>query len=267
MISENTLEDTVKKIQEIPPEKRRIILYTGVHPNEGTTQIASQNEHQWEQYGVLVVAHPSDSTPHAIWQRQKELCSDGVFRPLDHSIKLIETEYEDAFNVDGSTEFFIRFHGADLTPGKYSERGTLEIYIPGDGRKSKFFELHFALREFQNVKISKFGSNTYSQPNNRLVVEYGYFGDEVVIDDPFLRLAIEKEKTPAQGSKLGQRLYLTQAFDPDDPDWDKKHNIAPKYLEQRKLNEKDIEVFSTSHLPFFNYVLECVSKKINSKIN
>ncbi len=44
MIAENSLEETIEKVQQIPYEKRKIIISTGVHPNERTTELASNHE-------------------------------------------------------------------------------------------------------------------------------------------------------------------------------------------------------------------------------
>ena len=79
MISEDTLEATVAQVQGIPYEQRKVIIYTGVHPHEGTTQLASFHEQRWKEYGALVVAHPRNNTLHAIWKKTsremgKQIC-------------------------------------------------------------------------------------------------------------------------------------------------------------------------------------------------
>ena len=263
MISEKSLEATIEGVRRVAPERRRIIVYTGVHPNEGTTQLALQNEYSWGKYGALVVAHPSDSTTHAIWERHKKLCEGKGFTPLKvSSEKLIETEFENAF-ADSETKFILRFHGSQSAVSRTSER-YLGIFLPRTDDED-LLSFYMQLKTiFKTARGNPCHPDIYSQPQNRILIEYHYNGETVVVSDPFLRLVIEKGNSHAPGSKIGERPYQSQAFDTNDLLWDLRYNIPPTYLIQETPSPKDIEVFNSEHVLVFNKLLKQICDRIVS---
>ena len=258
MIEEANLQDTARKVQEVPPEERRIIVYTGVHPHEGTTELARPHEDRWKKYGVLVVAHPHDSTPHAIWQRQKELCVDGLFRPLDHSINMYETDFENAFAGKEST-LFLRFHGTAI-PWFTEQTGDKLAKCASKRRLTKdtCYTRHTHPEPFKQIyRDFSLMMGTSSIPSDRLAIEYMYEGWEVNTDDPFVKLAITKanEKYPNGVLKI---------FCEDDTEGDsfagRKINMHPDYLIQHRLSDADIKDFHSTHVKVLDEVIARLSE-------
>ena len=258
MIEEATLQDTAKRVQEVPLDERRIIVYTGVHPHEGTTELARPHEDRWKKYGVLVVAHPSDSTPHAIWQRQKELCADGQFRPLEHSVNMYEEDFENFF-VAGMPTLFLRFHGTSIPWHSQNSGGNLAQWaLQRRLTMDTCYTHHTHPEPFKQI-YKEFGlmMGTTSVPTDRLNIEYMYEGVEVGTDDPFIKLALSKahERHPNGVLKI---------FNEDDAEGDsfcgRKLNMHPDYLTQHKLSEADIKDFHDVHIKILDRVISKLSE-------
>ncbi|MFH1750929.1 MAG: hypothetical protein ABH863_04585 [Candidatus Micrarchaeota archaeon] len=63
---DNTAE-LVRLLKALPEQKRRVIIFTGEHPNEGTHILARRHHKEWERSGAAVVLFPGKLTiPFAI---------------------------------------------------------------------------------------------------------------------------------------------------------------------------------------------------------
>jgi hypothetical protein len=263
MIVESSLSDTVRGVKEIPPEERKIIVYTGVHPHEGTSDLAKLHEERWKDDGVLVVAHPSDNTPHAIWQAHEEICADGVFRPLDYSVNIDETAFEDAI-TEGEPTLFIRFHGTAIVPNLI-QNGYNPDDVAGWALKRRMDPALFEVRghahqqafeEFKKNNPNQWGYTSHLPPD-RILLEYNYEGDEFTSDNPFIR-KIQKicgERYPNGVSKI---------FHEDDPEghyrYGSKKGMNPLYLVQNTLSEDDIRAFHEDHVKLLDDLIAHFSK-------
>ncbi len=245
MISEDTLEAAVAKVQAIPYEQRRIIVYTGVHPHEGTTQLASFHEERWKEYGALVVAHPKDNTPHAIWERHRKKWGN-QFALLDPAEAVDESRYQDAVaGKDRDKTVFVEFHGTSIGRDTFRKERILEITPTSKVKESicpqafteyyNFFPLEFLGGDYLD----------YNLPANRVLVEYYYVGDSFPLD---YLLMYRFECAYLQSTERGHGKF---------------GNIHPSYvLKQPKLNEEDITAFNLWHVKTFDKLLKHIASKI-----
>lgn len=135
-IQEATLPETLEQIAKIPTEKRRIIVYVGVHPNEGTDRLVKGHATEWmEKYGVLVVSQPMQETPHGIWDRHKKETAGDTSIPLSPGTVLDEEDYARQFSLGDKNNFIVRLHG---TPLSFSRNRTK----PGLGVVTSRFARH-----------------------------------------------------------------------------------------------------------------------------
>ena len=250
MISEQTLDKTVREVKAVPYEQRRIIIYSGVHPNEGTAQLASYHENRWKDYGALVVAHPSDDTPHAIWERHKKECN-GIFKPLDYSVRISETKVEQEIAGDDRT-FFIRFYGTDMDADNHMFDDRTLFVLPSPfmniGRGSDVFGGLFKL--FDHIDYTHV-------PTDRILIEYYYEGKDAGVDDPFILEAVERS----------QQLYpsgVPMIFSPNDDMHKRKRNVFPDYVTQSVLNEEDIAEFNDKHVQDIDRLVEHLAKVMDN---
>ncbi|MBN2095556.1 MAG: hypothetical protein JW727_05900 [Candidatus Aenigmarchaeota archaeon] len=267
LISENSLEATLGKIGEIDPEDRRIIIYTGVHPNEGTTGLMRPHHKKLENYGAIVVQHPSDSNVQAIWERHKKRCEVNggyVFKPLPVEEKLIESDYERAFSL-GSPTFFVRFHGGPkevviLSP----QYNRIQIFPGHNCETNEYGGIHKKLATFaldrHNIEYNDHPSLFRDLPNNSTLLEYCYsWGLDVEGLGQFEKLAIEEGMKPYElheGEYASHNTSLIpHTLNKFDSNWQNKGNIASEYLCQRKIAPWDISKFHSSFAePFFEMV-------------
>jgi hypothetical protein len=263
MIEEPTLSDTVRRVQEVPPEQRRIIVYTGVHPHEDTSELTKPHEERWSENGVLVVAHPKNNTPHAIWKKHKKLCADGEFRPLDYSVSIDETSVEDAIS-GGEPTLFIRFHGTEIIPNliansldpkkvqpRYLERRMDPVLFEVKGHiHEQAFEEWKKNHDLKDWK-------EYPLPTDRILLEYNYLGEEFASDDPFIGVIMQmyRERYPNGVRKV---------FHEDDLDghgiFGTKTGMSPRYLVQNTLSDDDIRDFHENHVKLLDNLIAQFSR-------
>jgi len=284
-INEQTLKETLGKIDRVSKEKRKIIVYAGVHPHEGTAELTKKYADEWsKKYGVLVVCHPTGETPNAIWETHRVNSSKDVVPSLPKNIELSEDKYEDNFSL-GEETFFICFHGSNGTTVYIAKDGSIvdgsdkllpkiKLYTAKDGRKLQVFTsmyrdspkayasgnppLRYGKPEIVEgldkilPDVSRLG---YYLPGNVVLVEYFYEGTPVKIDDPYIEKLLELNK---KRSQYGVPLI----FEGDDENWSRKRNIRPDFLVQPRLSEEDIKDFHDNFVQQFERLLEHIAQKI-----
>lgn len=278
-IKEPTLERTLEQIRKVPKEKRRIIVYAGVHPNEGTDKLAQKYAQRWaDKYDVLVVCQPTEETPHGIWEKRRSLVTtDGEIPRLPPDLILDEEDYEDQFSL-GDETFFVSFHGTydsefrDKTRGFGLEFETSryvnhpEDFVDRRSEQALRFRRPDIVSGLEGV-ITKDGEgykNTvvvekhqdddrwYPEPPNTLLVEYYYRGKPFEVTDPYLQ-------------KL---ITINDEADKNDPgllsqdNWHRQMNIGPEYLNQPTLTEEDIRLFDEHLIKDFERMLEYLRSRL-----
>jgi hypothetical protein len=265
-IQEPTLEKTLEKIKLVPKEKRKIIVYAGVHPNEGTAGLAEKYADEWSaRFGVLVVCQPTEQTPNAIWEAHREKISDDYIPPLSKDVVLSETAYEDQFS-QGDETFFIRFHGTPLSKmGSLKDR-KLDILTsmyetaPNLFTNNQTHSSDIPLRHSKPEIVQGLDKiipdvKKYGCPANVIVAEYCYEGDPTESNDPYVNklMDLQKDRYPSGVLKI---------FEEDDEDWFLKGNIEPDYLTMPKLNEADERAFEETFLPLFEKMLKHLANQL-----
>lgn len=260
-IQEPTLEATLAKISEIDKEKRKLIVYVGVHPHEGTAELTRKYADEWsKKYGVLVVCQPTEETPHAIWDKHKKNISTDEISPLPKDIHLDEYEYEDQFSL-GEETFFVSFHGTPLN--KTEEGRKLAVFTSmykdaPDMYTRGTIPLRYSKPEIVEGLDGILPDVEQSgYPGNVVTVEYYYKGVPVETGDPYIENILKLKK---QRHSNGVPLL----FEVDDPNWWKKTNIEPEYLVQPKLSPEDVTAFEETYIKQLETLLEYLSKKITS---
>lgn len=245
MIEGKTSAEIAEKVRAVPLENRRIILYTGVHPHEGTSGLAAQHEKEWTKHSVLIVAHPMDNTPHGIWAENKRR-NNGKFQPLDPNIKIDENEFEEQI-TGGDPTVVVRFHGTPIRAEDKTRKITrrkLEILPSMKTDQCLDPNLFATLNQyFHNVEHLGY-------PPNRICVEYWYKGDgEIPTTDEYTMETL-------RNLKLKHDNNVPKIFLPNDENWWNKANLYPDYLVQPKLSIEDVREFHEVHATTLGYLLE-----------
>ncbi len=231
MISKQTLDETIEAFQALPIEKRKIMLYVGVHPNECTHILSRPHEKEWERYGVAIVQHPRDSTPQAIWMKHKETCIDG-FKPLSKDIRVIEGEYHKHILGDDKA-WIVMFHGTDL-----EWKDKLEIILPPVMIWRDLNEVYGMIKD----QYCDVDSGWYIQPG-QILVEYYYRGLIPIIVDPILNEAISRFKDFHDHSFLKNLRNVQPTCYSQSDNLEGKAAIGPDYLDQNIVSPEERTLF------------------------
>jgi len=237
MISGRSFDRVIGKVLEVPREKRKIVITVGIHPHEGTHRLIAPYEAQLAKKGVLVVLHPAELTPHAIWRRHEKAHTGTEFVPLDYSASARDRELEEAIASDAPNTLFFRFHGTPRT-AKQKENFLWISPTSKITRSSNPNAFRTLSNRFKNVVPG-------GRPPNIVVLEYYYSGRPVSDArlSPFIRqaLALEKQRYSAPNQ------YVKKIFHPADRHTADKQNIRPYYLSQPKITEQDVVLFHERH--------------------
>lgn len=256
VIQEATLAETVQAVAEVPTSERKLILYTGVHPHERTTRLASDYAREWrERFGVLTVAQPTELTPHGIWTKYLAEGHLDTYSPLDPSVAINEDAIEDDLS-NGAETFFVRFHSTtprnQAAPKNATSRldvATSLYCIDPEPYLSNSFPLRHGTPEIVAGLTSKIDDvQPLGYPANVVCVEYYTNGQAVDTVEPatnkLLALAGERHSN-----------YVPKLFKVDDTNWWRKGNLMPSYLTQRIIGEADVAAFSRSYKPQMDTLL------------
>ena len=232
MIKELTLVQTIKKLHDVPEEKKRLIMTVGHHPNERTHEIAALNEEYWtNNLPLTIVQWPDELTPQHVWNKL-EAEMEGEFKQLTKifpNYEQIEQEmYKDAI--------YVRLH---CTPGnvKYS----LQFYINKKEPNPKLW------RCVENRK-----EDLFLEPGG-LLIEYSYHGLPVPDPSSFVLEAIKKFRfTPLS---IGQ-FPIDWSIE-DRVGWGQ---VSPKYLKQNRLSDQEIHIFQERYSLIVRTTLEKLSE-------
>lgn len=274
-IREPSLEQTLERMREIEPSKRKIIVYVGVHPNEGTDVLVEKYASEWaDKYGATIVCQPAEETPHAIWEKRKQEAVDGAVASLPPDVILDEEDYADKFSFDNKDTFVILFHGTPLRYFKDPNRPrglgveTSRYSDHPEDFKDRRHPIAFsnpAIAEGLGEELSR--SNTedvknvveveehqddplwYPYSPNTLVVEYFYKGKPTQIDDPYIKKLVEFESDDNLGLLSKEN-------------WHRQMNIDPSYLNQDVLTDEDIQAFNSTVVKDFKKILQHISRRL-----
>jgi|GEM_PF-5812873 len=282
-IREATLAQTLEKLKGIEKSKRKIIVYVGVHPNEGTDILSEKYATEWaEKYGATIVCQPTEETPHAIWAKLKPASPEDLLPVLPADLILDEEDYADKFSFDNKDTFIVRFHG---TPAKYRDPAKEQRGISVDTSRylkhpEDFADQHhpivFSKPEIieglekelsapkegilNEIREDKFQEDS-TRPGtnikhplwrpispNTVLVEYYYKGQPVKIDDPYIKKLLELEE--------GGFNFLSKE------NWHRQGNIEPSYIDQDVLTEEDVRVFDEVVVKDFEKILEHLARQL-----
>jgi hypothetical protein len=273
-IQEATLEKTLEKLRRIEKSKRKIIIHVGVHLNEGTDVLVKKYATKWaEKYGATVVCQPTEETSQAIWARRKQETGGDATIPLPPDLILDEEEYANKFSFDNKDTLVVSFHGTPLRAYQEGASGRLpglEVEIsryvshPEDFKNRRHPILFSKPEIVKGIQIpSSSGVNNlvseekhqddplwYPNGPNTLLIEYFYEGKPIIVEDPYFRKLLIREK---MGELTGRAMPLS------DENWHRQMNIGPSYLGQDVLSEKDINLFHTTLVKDFEKVLQHLS--------
>lgn len=279
LIRESTLERTLERLREIEPSKRRIIIYAGVHPNEGTDKLAAKYATQWaEKYGATVVCQPSEDTPHALWARHGKEVGGDTSVPLPADMLLDEEGYANKFALGDRDTFIVRFHGTPLSFVRDRARPGLTVTTSRYASHPEDFQDRPHAAEFGNPKITEGleeiltssldvenhvkEENGQEDPQfientpNMLLVEYYYEDQPVSVEDLYVRELLKKE---AEAERTGGVFPLSQES------WQRQMKMGLEYIEQPTPSEKGISDFDTTVVKDFERVLELISSRLLEK--
>lgn len=282
-IREATLAQTLEKLKGVEKSKRKIIVYAGVHPNEGTDTLSEKYATEWaEKYGATVVCQPTEETPHAIWAKLKPATLEDPLPVLPPDLILDQEEYADKFSFDNKDTFVLMFHG---TPAQYrdpvEERRGIRVDTsryakhPEDfiGRRYPIVFSKPAIMEgFENELSASRGGilneiiedkfqEDPARPGtdtkhplwdpispNTAIIEYYYKGQPVRIDDPYIKKLLEETEKGFD--------FLSKE------NWHRQGNIEPSYIDQPVLTKEDIRVFDEVIVKDFEKILAHLARQL-----
>lgn len=261
VIQGETLAETVRKIADVDPEKRKLIVYAGYHPHERTDVLAQKYAAQWaEKYGVLTVCHPTRETVNALWEEHRKNSTIDNIPPLPKTVDIAEEHYTDAFSL-GKETFFISFHGTPLSSDQSVVDRKLAIFTSlyedsPDLYEGGVYPLRYSRPEIV-AGLDKLLPDVEQAgyPGNVVTVEFYYQGEPVDADDPYVKRLQELEHIKHSNG-------VPLIYEQDDPKWWKKAYMGPHYLIQPKLSEEDAAVFEERYLQEFNTLLNHLSRQI-----
>lgn len=280
-IRKDSLEQTLERLKEIEPSKRKIIIHVGVHPHEGTDMLIAKYASAWaEKYGATVVCQPAEETSHAVWAKRKTETNGDATLPLPPDTILDEEDYADKFSFDNKDTFIIQFHGTPLRAyreGKSNRTRGLDIETSRYADHPEDFQNRRHAILFRNPKITEgleevltdssdqevenhVGEEKHQDdhrwyPNgpNILLIEYFYEGKPVQVEDPYFQALLKEETKAEEAGGVGP--LSTE-------NWHRQMNIGPSYLEQDVLSDKDIEIFHTVLVKDFEKILRHISSRL-----
>src|SRR6185369_787363 len=245
-IRESTLERTLDRLREVEPSKRKIIIYAGVHPNEGTDKLAEKYAAGWaEKYSATVVCQPSEDTPHAMWLRHGKEVGGDASVPLSADTLLDEIGYANKFALEKNT-FIIRFHGTPLSFARDRAKPGLAVVTSRYASHPEDFQDRPHAAEFSNPRIaegleevlaSSDSANVENQVKeeegqedsrfientpNMLLVEYYYKDRPVSVEDSYLNELLQRE---AESENTGGVFPLSGE------NWQRQMKMGLEYIE------------------------------------
>lgn len=272
-VREATLEKTLERLKEIDKSKRKIIIYAGVHPNEGTDRLSEKFASAWaEKYGATVVCQPTEETPHAIWTKHGRDTGGDASVPLAADVLLNEEENAHKFSLEDDNTFIVRFHGTPLSftrdrkkpglgiitsrynkhPDEFIDRPRAALF--GNPAITEGLEADFSHVESQaaNYVAEEQGDPQFNEVMpNMLLVEYFYKDKPVEVVDPYI-LELQKRET-ADG-----------VFPLSSENWQRQLKIGLEYISQPTLSEEGVADFDDFVAADFEKILKYISDRLSS---
>ena len=269
-VREATLEQTLNRVKEIDPSKRKILVYVGFHPNEGTDILTRKYADNWaEKFGATVVCHPTEETVKAIWEQRRPKNPDDTATQLPDDLIVNQDKYAKKFSLGNKDTVVIFLHGTPL--GLYNEhkrkhglpertRG-LEVSTPA---AFNLEQASLATEETDDIKNELKREQPlkekYAWPNG-ILVEYFYAGRPVQIDDPYIQrlLVMEREDYETawaaqdRGESEWGRIEGMKLFSKTSHPY--QLNIGPGYLAQDTPTEEDVKIFDEMLVKNFEKIL------------
>lgn len=272
-IREATLGKTLERLKEIDKSKRRIIIYAGVHPNEGTDILSEKFASVWaEKYGATVVCQPTEETPHAIWAKHGRDTGGDASVPLPADTVLNEEDYAHKFSLEDDSTFVIRFHGTPLSfaqsrknpglgiitsryyknPHEFKDRPRASLFnnlAITEGLKAVFVHSEDGVA---NYVVEEEGEPEFNEVMpNMLLVEYFYKDKPVEVIDPYI-LELQKRET-AEG-----------VFPLSMENWQRQLKIGLEYIGQPAPSAEGVTDFDNFVVKDFEKILKHISDRLPS---
>jgi hypothetical protein len=276
-IREQNLEQTLSHLEKIDPAKRKILVYVGFHPNEGTDRLTAQYANQWaEKYGATIVCHPTRETVNAVWGNRQPNDPDGEITQLEDNLTVNQNEYAKKFALDNPNTQVIFLHGTPLRSyneykrkyGKEERLKGLEVVAPE----------HVGLNQVLPAKENKNGITNdlkIEQPDmgegqypNSILVEYFYEGQPAKnINGPYVKRLLAMERADYEAAWAAQDRGAT-GWEPNEDMRlfsKEKHpyqlNLGPGYLVQDEISMADEKTFDEVSVKDLERILEFLANK------
>lgn len=276
-IQEPTLEKTLARLKEIEPSKRKIIIYAGVHPNEGTDMLTAQYASEWaEKYGATIVCQPTEDTPHAIWARHGIETNKDTSIPLSANTVLDEEGYADKFTLGSKDTFIIRLHGTPLSFTHNRQKPGLGVITSRYAKHPEDFSGRPHVAEYNHPKITEGledvlattnqaetenhvseeteqkNAQFYENTANRLLVEYFYKDEPVKIEDPYIQELIRKMDSENTGG----------VFPLSETNWQRQLKMGLEYIDQPTPSDEAVADFDNFVVKDLEKILKYISTKL-----
>ncbi|MDP3742078.1 MAG: hypothetical protein Q8R15_02065 [Candidatus Micrarchaeota archaeon] len=231
----------VGQLNALRAEQRRVIVFVGRHPNEGTNKIANRHHRDWEKHGAVTVRIPEHWTPHGFWKKIERKIAKGTL--TDAQIKKLirreEAKIPDDLELikllEGNKMHppIINFHGTDSTHRHLEVR--VHPYAPP--------WLHMAVKQALRKTRGEKPVGITFRP------EYGSSGAEhpreILIDHRYL----EKEGTKKQKRRLADRFSVGRS------------QLSREYLTNSRADAKDLAHFTENFSAKFERILRKLTEK------
>ena len=220
------MEGLEQKLREVPPEKRKVIVLVGRHPNEGTVNIANRHHEDWEKHGAVVVRIPAEWTPHGFWH---EVLKEDLSR---EQVEARDKQIPDDDNVSS----YLLHNGFEVPVVSF--HGSPKI------ADSKDIGLFFSIAE-RNTRILHRGFVSENAPElnspNHVLAEFCFKESDRRGGSKFIRL-LNKERITNRLGYVGGQLdhrYVTRVG---------------------KISKETLVAFSKNHSKEFEAVLAHLAK-------
>ncbi|MFH1100189.1 MAG: hypothetical protein V1722_04885 [Candidatus Micrarchaeota archaeon] len=146
-------------LRAVPEAKRKVIVFVGRHPNEGTINIALHHHESWEKHSAVVVRIPARWTPHWLWKTaEKRKLSKEVVKRL-HATVPVDAQVTEFLASKGFNVPVVHFHGTPVTDFDLS-RSSLQRFESHENEVFVEFRFYDLLRDSRKgTATGEYGRN------------------------------------------------------------------------------------------------------------
>ncbi|MFH0713372.1 MAG: hypothetical protein V1722_02310 [Candidatus Micrarchaeota archaeon] len=154
-------------LRQVPEAKRKVIVFVGRHPNEGTINIALHHHEKWEKHGAVVVRIPARWTPHWLWKTaEKRKLSKEVVKRL-HANVPDDSQVTDFLKSKGFTAPVVHFHGTPVDNYDLSRPSLLQFERYGNAVAVELYFLDPLKYRRKETAVGKYGRGM-EEPNTQV---------------------------------------------------------------------------------------------------